>query len=158
MIKLSASVSKKVPVPDVEFSSQSYSAGMEVEVSSGTEPEEIQKKLKVLYALLERSIDAQLAAGQSEAPQPLPDQPSRRGINGRETRPNGHRTGNGTRNARTATEAQVRAIQAIAGDRGYSEQGLADLLSSRFGARTVEALSIGDASHLIDLLKNNGKE
>ena len=158
MIKLSASVSKKVPVPDVEFSSQSYSAGMEVEVSSGTEPEEIGKKLKLLYALLEGSIDEQLAAGQSEAPQEPPNPPFPRGTNGHETRPNGHRTGNGTKKARTATEAQMRAIQAIASDRGYSEPGLADLLSSRFGAHTVEALSIGDASRLIDLLKNNGKE
>ena len=158
MIKLSASISKKVPVPDVEFSSQSYSAGMEVEVSSGTEPGEIRSKLQSLYALLEGSIDAQLAAGQSDPPQAPPNPPSQRSTNGREVRPNGHRTGNGTKRARTATEAQVRAIQAIAGDRGYSEQGLADLLSSRFGARTVESLSIGDASHLIDILKNNGKE
>ena len=34
MIKLSADLSKKVPLPNVDFSSQSYSAGMEIEVCS----------------------------------------------------------------------------------------------------------------------------
>jgi len=33
LIKLSANLSKKVPVPDVEFSSQQYGAAMEIEVS-----------------------------------------------------------------------------------------------------------------------------
>jgi hypothetical protein len=40
MIKLSASVSKKVPVPDVEFSSDSYSAGLDVEMSSDASTED----------------------------------------------------------------------------------------------------------------------
>jgi hypothetical protein len=49
MIKLTANVSKKVPMPDLEFSSQQYSAGMEVEVASGASGEEIQKKLQALF-------------------------------------------------------------------------------------------------------------
>ena len=152
MIKLSASVSKKVPVPEVEFSSQSYSAGMEIEVASGTSQDEVKEKLRALYRTLEESIDEQMGQEQmsqekhenSKGPTPVP-----KSSNG----PNGDNMQNG----RKATKAQVRAIYAIGKERGYGEERMKELLSE-YGVEESSALSISQASKLIDALKNNGQE
>ncbi len=58
---------------------------------------------------------------------------------------NGHHRGNG----RSSTQSQVRAINAIA---GRNRIDLGPILS-RFGVQSVQDLSIGDASSLIDELK-----
>jgi len=151
MIKLNASVSKKVPVPEVEFSSQSYSAGMEVEVASGASQDELKENLRTLYGMLEEAIDEQLGQQQigeqkpnsSQNPAPTPESnkgPTRNKQNGRK-----------------ATKAQVRAIYAITKERGYTEERMKELLSG-YGVEVSSALSIGQASTLIDALKNNGQE
>jgi len=62
MIKLTGSVSRKVPVPGVEYSSQSVGAGMEVEVGNNATPEEIKKKFRNLYRVLEESVEKQIEA------------------------------------------------------------------------------------------------
>ncbi len=62
MIKLNGSVSRKVPVPGVDFSSQSFGAGMEVEVGNNVTPEEIKKKFRNLYRVLEESVKEQISA------------------------------------------------------------------------------------------------
>jgi hypothetical protein len=78
MIKLSASLSKKVPMPDVEFSSQSYGAAMEIEVSDSADSQEITQKLQSIYGLLEKSIDQQIAqtsTGKATSAQPRQRRP-----------------------------------------------------------------------------------
>jgi len=60
MIKLSANVSKKYPIANVEFSSRSCSAGIEVEADSSASPEDVLKKFEGLYELLVRAVDQQL--------------------------------------------------------------------------------------------------
>ena len=62
MIKLTAHVSKKVPLPGVEYSSRSFSAGIEVEVADGVDVSQLRGRLQVLYGLLESSVDEQIAA------------------------------------------------------------------------------------------------
>jgi hypothetical protein len=52
---------KKVPMEEMEYSSRSCSAGMEVELPSDAAPEEIHARLKGLYALLELAVDEQLS-------------------------------------------------------------------------------------------------
>jgi len=153
MIKLSASVSKKAPVPDVEFSSRSYSAGMEVEISSDAREEELRERLRSFYELLEASIQEQTVPAQGHAPEgaaaregpeqgPAPEQPP----------------GAGNSPARPATRAQLQAIRVIAREHGYGQEALGRLLSDRFGVKRASVLSISQASSLIDLLKGNGKE
>ena len=53
---------------------------------------------------------------------------------------------------RLATEKQVKAIRAMAGRQSID---LSPILHDRFGVSSPTALSIGDASTLIDELKNN---
>ncbi|MDM4018163.1 hypothetical protein [Roseiconus lacunae] len=60
------------------------------------------------------------------------------------------RQGNGT--PRLATEKQVRAIHAMADRQGLD---LAGQLQDRFSVSSVKALSIQEASRLIDELKSN---
>jgi hypothetical protein len=60
MIKLTGNVSRKVPIPGTEYSSQSFSAGMEIEVGNDSSLNEIQQKFKEMYAVLENAVQAQL--------------------------------------------------------------------------------------------------
>ena len=154
MVKLSASVSKKVPMPDVEFSSRCCSAGIEVELST-PDSKEVLTKLKQLYATLEVAVDEQLSAPRN-APA-LSGEPGQV----RESAPNSkpRRNGNGNGKGRPATDAQVRAIEAIARDKGVADSELTGILIDRFGTGDTTALSIREASSLIDELKGgNGKE
>ena len=138
MLKLTASLSKKLPINGIEFSSKSASAGIEVEMPSSANAEEIRCRLKQLYAALEFSVDDQLGNPTLNSDEG-PSHP----------RPNG--------NGRKATEAQLKAIRAISEDRGVSGQQLRDLLSQEFQVDQTDELSIRQASTLIDLLKQNGK-
>ena len=118
MIKLSANVSKKVPLPDVEFSSQSYSAGMEIEVAERSGKEELEQKIRSLYALLEEAINEQIkGAAQNTKPQRNPLSASRKDNSNSAAGNNGRR----------ATKAQVRAIYAIGRENGYSNQEIQSL-------------------------------
>jgi hypothetical protein len=74
MIKISATVSKKVPLPNVDHSSQQFGAAMEMEISNADQPQVVQQRLQELYALLSDTIDQQIA-GASQKPAPPPNQP-----------------------------------------------------------------------------------
>lgn len=62
MIKLIGSVSRKVPIPWQEFSSQSFSAGMEAEIGNDATQEEIKAKIKEMYDILEASVKEQIVS------------------------------------------------------------------------------------------------
>ncbi len=158
MIKLSANVSKKVPIPEMEYSSQNFSAGMEVEVSSNTTRGELKDKYQDLYEILSECIEEQIqnANGSGvEAPQPQAQVPARQKQSRQRHRAvqnrSGGNGGNGRRGSgKKATEAQARAVFAIARSRGYELQ---EVLTP-YGVSSPYQLSIGDASTLIDSLKN----
>jgi len=60
MIKLTGSVSRKVPIPGTEYSSQSFSAGMEIEVGNDATLSEVHKKFKDMYRVLEDAVKEQI--------------------------------------------------------------------------------------------------
>ncbi|MFA5393825.1 MAG: hypothetical protein WC081_03540 [Candidatus Ratteibacteria bacterium] len=62
MIKLMGNVSRKVPIPGTDFSSQSFGAGMEVEVGNNASSEEIRGKFKEMYQILEASVKEQIVS------------------------------------------------------------------------------------------------
>jgi hypothetical protein len=62
MIKLYANVSRKVPIPSQEYSSQSFSAGMEMEKGNDATSEEIKATLQEMYDILEESVKEQILA------------------------------------------------------------------------------------------------
>ena len=159
MIKLSANVSKKVPIPGLEYSSQNFNAGMEVEVGSNITRGDLKEKFQELYRILEDSIQEQIQDASTGANQNAPQRRQQRATSrsGSRSGGNGHggsggngRKNGGSRNGKKATEAQARAVFAIARSKGYE---LNDVLSP-YGVSSPEQLSIGDASTLIDSLKN----
>jgi len=68
MIKISANISKKVPIPGTEFSSQQYGAAMEIEVSDADKPENVQGRIRELYQALSVAIDEQIGAATQGGP------------------------------------------------------------------------------------------
>ncbi|MEI6233313.1 MAG: hypothetical protein WCT04_09685 [Planctomycetota bacterium] len=172
MIKISANVSKKVPIPGMEFSSQQFGAAMEIEVSDADKPDAIHARIADLYALLSNSIDAQITGASQQASngfsgpvvnvasarslpmpaqtQPMPQTPRNGYSNGRNrvASVNGSSNGNGRRV--NATEAQCRAIFAICKSQGVN---MADVLAD-FNVGDPKDLHVKDASRLIDDLKS----
>ncbi|MGD0091403.1 MAG: hypothetical protein ABSE73_15910 [Planctomycetota bacterium] len=136
MIKTSANMSKKVPIPGTEFSSQQFGASMEIEVSDADQPNVIQARIRDLYGLVTQAVDEQIAAatgnngnGHGQVQPPIrrqnytpsqnqqPASPARSGYpSNRTARSSGNsgNGGNGGNGRRTnAIEAQQRAIWAI---------------------------------------------
>jgi|ERR1043165_4446044 hypothetical protein len=161
MIRLSANLSKKVPLPGIDYSSQQYGASLEIEISDADKPEVIQGRIKELYVLLSNAIDEQLVSVQSNtgnasppagpAAQPVrqsaPQQRNGAPVN-RLPAANGNGSGNGRRV--TATEAQVKCIYAITKASGLN---LTEILAD-YNCTDPKQLHIKDASTLIDKIKN----
>ncbi len=141
MIKVHATYQKKVPVPNLEFSSQSYGASVEAEVEN---PAQVEQKLHNIYALLEKAVNAELEKhGQSRV---SPYSSRKSGDNG---------NGNGSRNNAKATRAQVRAIFAIGKSQGQTNQQIQGL-SEKFGHKKLDDLTVQQASSLIEQLNEGG--
>jgi hypothetical protein len=160
MIKISANVSKKVPMVGIDYSSQQFGAAMEIEVSDADKPEAVQQRLKELYTLLARTIDDQIAeaaqptvnhASQPQLPMPQRQinapQPSTAPSNTvRQTAPSNGRNGRSV----YATQAQQRAIFAICKSKNID---MAALLA-HYNVTDANQLTVKDASYLIDALKS----
>ena len=142
MIRISSSYSKKVPT-DVQFSSQQYHAGIEIELPDTVagDRDAMKEKLRSMYRLLKESVDEQIqAAGNG---QHLHSQHQGRASG------HGQQPGNNGGHDRRATKAQVRAIYAIASRAGQDVPTLA----RQHGVDSPEKLSLKQASQLIEQLK-----
>jgi|SRR5579862_795140 len=156
-IKLSGSISRKIPIQGVEFSSQSFGASLEVEINND-DPAGVQAKLLQLYASLNKGIDAQIAAAsqpqrQSAPPLPAPVAQPRNGVSPTNriaavTNCNGNGNANGRRV--TATDAQQRAIFAICKSQNLD---IAAVLAE-YNVADPRELHVKDASKVIDQLKS----
>ena len=135
MLKLNAGFSRKVGEPD--FGSRGACVNLELELESGlvTDPAALQARIRQLFALARQSVDAELTnTGQPQQP----------------TNSNGTPRREGRSDARQATASQVRAIRAICDRQGIDAE---QLVQQRFGATKLEALTLQEASSLIDELK-----
>ena len=150
-IKISGSVSRKVPIPGLEYSSQSYSAGMEIEINSA-DAGVVQVLLAHLYASLNSGIDAQItAASQPAVAQSQPTSPAvnAQPRNGVSSTNRVAAIANGNEKRVTATEAQQRAIFAICKSQNLD---VAAVLAD-YNVTDSRELHVKDASKLIDQLK-----
>ncbi len=145
-LKLNVGVSKKLGLP--EYSSIGASCGMEMELAPELfqhDLEGLHERIRSAYVVCHQAVHDELARLQAI---PDPDLVP--------ARANGHvpYTGppaNGTRRPqKPATANQVRAIRTLA---NRQRVNLVELLRQDFGADRPEALSLSDASHLIDSLK-----
>jgi hypothetical protein len=149
MIKISANLSKKVPLPGIDYSSQQFGAAMEIEISDTDRPDAIKQRIQEVYALLSQTVDEQITTSTAIARSQLP--PPRQ-QNTASTPQNGRRYQNGRSNGRPvmATEAQQRALFAIAKQMNLD---LNPILAS-YNATDASQLTVRDASALIDDLKS----
>ena len=168
MIKISANVSKKVPIAGTQFSSQQFGASLEIEVSDADRPDAMQQRIRELYSLLSITIDEQIAGATNVRPavngtvqthvppqqqhNRLPSPASNGNGNGNQGRQNGRSQTNGNNGARKptgATEAQCRAIFAICKSLNMD---MAALLAD-YNVSEPSQLHVKTASQLIDELK-----
>ena len=154
MIKLSANLSKKVPIPGVEFSSQQFGAAMEVEVSDSATAQEITGRLQSLYSLLETSVGRQIT--QASAGRNAPAQSQKRPFLDETNGMAPKEGGNGDRSLRRgnghASAAQIKALFASSMDKGMDRTGLIELLKAEYSVERPDDLSVKAASDLIDRL------
>ena len=94
MIKLTGNVSRKVPIPSQEFSSQSFSAGMEAEVGNEATQEEIRAKIREMYSILEASVKEQISINGVHLPEEKTPEAKQTAVNGKAANANGAVTPN----------------------------------------------------------------
>ena len=136
MIKLNTSFSKKVPVQGQEFSSQSFHASIELELSDALTPEQIGEKIHRTGEFLRNAVDKELEGtapadsgkGASAFPGPQPQQGSER----------------------KASNKQVKYLTDLAAERKLTLQDLNADIRKRFGVENVYDLSAKQASALLD--------
>ena len=151
MLKISAHISKKVPLPERQYSSQQFGASLEIEVSDASKPEDVQQRLRQLYSIISKTIDEQISQASNGSSKPAAASAA--------ARPNGNGGTSGhtaaattaaqPRNGAMATQAQQRAIHALSKRAGL-DVGAA---VSEHGVSDPAALSVRQASTLIDSLK-----
>jgi hypothetical protein len=134
-IKLSASVCKKMPDQE-QYSSKSYLASLEIELSSGLSSEQLNQEIHKTYAQLEKAVDEQ--------------------INGQTINGSGHAEKapqNGSSQPQKASNKQIKFILDLGKAR---EQALSDLNTEAgrlFGVDSIYDLSKKEASKFVDELK-----
>lgn len=140
MLKAIVSYSKKVPVPDADFSSQGFSLSLETEVTE-TDPTAIQARLHQTFELVKASVEQELiqAKGAPAQQQDRPNQQPQRNNGGVEK----------------ASNKQIKFITDLANQRGI---GLSDLnadVRQKYGVGGLYDLTRKQASELLDEM--NGK-
>jgi hypothetical protein len=178
MTKLSAALAKKVPIPGLEYSSQQFSCGLEMELPGETSQDSLKQSLRRMYAFLHESIGKEIRESAGHLPElpgasrdrkeaPADNPPARRWGGGRGNQPQGRwenprggasRRYGGGNGAGQATQAQVKAIFGIAKANGLARRDLFELLRERYQLEEVELLSVKQASQLIETLKAGSEQ
>jgi hypothetical protein len=144
VLKAIVSYSKKIPVPDSDYSSQGYSLSLETEIPE-TDPAAIQAKLHQTFELVKTQVEAELANGNGKNPGlgapvsntvPMPPAP-----------------GNGK-----ASNAQIKFITDLAGRKGLSLSDINAGIRERFGVDGLYDLDKKQASSVLDELKDIKKK
>jgi hypothetical protein len=148
MLRLSASLSKKVPQPQVQFSSISFSASIEQECADMA-PDNIQAQMRKIYFLLNQAVDEQIAAVHKGAASTGTASSSRSSATATSAATARRAPANGNGRRVYISDAQKRAIHSISKGLGVT----IDQVLSEHGIADINQLSIRDASTLIDQLK-----
>ena len=140
MLKLSTSFSKKVPVPDQDFSSQSYHAAVEVELSDALTPEQVQERIHGTFEMVRNAVEVeltgnscQLPTGSSHAAPPA--------------------TPNGNGQTLKITNRQAKFITDLATQQGFKLSELNANVGKLYGVSSLYDLDRKQASALLDSLQ-----
>ena len=139
MLKLNASYSKKVPA-DGEYTSQSYYASIEVELSDGLSSEQLNSKIHETFEMVKNSVEAELHGNTT----------NRQGGNVVVNTVNNNQQGYGTANNRNreipASPKQIKFMLDLARSKGITPQQIA----AQHGVAAVEQLSKKQCSDIIN--------
>ena len=152
MLKLNASYSKKVPA-EGEYSSQSYHASIEVELSDGLTADQIQDRIHETFAMVRDSVEAELhgngtANPEGSVPRNQQNQPRQGYRSGASNY--GKNKGQSQEDA-AASPKQIKYLLDLARNNGVTPQQIL----TRFKVNALEELTRNQCSLAID--EFNGK-
>lgn len=139
MLKLSTSYSKKVPVPDQDFSSQSYHAAVEVELSDALTPEQVQERIHQTFEMVRNAVEAELTGNRCQLP------------TSSHAAPPAPPSGNGQ--ALKITNRQAKFITDLATQQGFKLSELNANVGKLYGVSSLYDLDRKQASALLDSLQ-----
>ena len=142
MIKLNTSFSKKIPVQGQEFSSQSFHASIELELSDSLTPEQIGEKIHRTGEFLRNAVDKELDGGASA-------EAGKGATAFTGSQPQG--------GERKASNKQIKYLTDLAAERKLTLQDLNADIHRRFGVENVYDLSAKQASALLDEMNGGGQ-
>jgi hypothetical protein len=157
--KINVGLSRKIGQPN--FGSLGASCHIDLEIDPqtiGHGPEAIQSQILGAFAICKQAVDTELAKCDQSASvissQSFPPTQNEPLAQSHAAEPPARKaaTGSAGPTRRPATPAQIKAIHAIAGKAGIE---VASELGQRFGIRNPQQLSIGQASEMIDHLKQS---
>ena len=154
MLKLSTSYSKKVPVEGQQFSSESFHASVEVELSDSLTPDQIQEKIHSTADYLRQAVDVEL--GQTRKPEQAREPVQRSAFTPRQqqgSRLQQERPAEGS--TRKASNKQIKYLTDLAGEQQVSIQDLNAEIFERYGVQGLYDLSAAQASEMIDSMNPN---
>jgi hypothetical protein len=129
--------SKKIPVPDSDYSSQGYSLSLQTEIPE-SEPEAIRARLSETFQLVKSQVENELANGNSVAPTT--------------------KASNGPKRDQAASNAQLRYLTDLWTQGGGQLSALNARVREKFGIEGLYELTRQQASSLLDELKKETKK
>ena len=134
MIKALISYSKKIPVPESDFSSQGYSLSLETEVPD-TEPNAIRAKLHSTFELVKAAVEEELSGHSPTTTATVAKEPAK---------------------SEQASNKQVKYLTDLAQQKGIPIAQLDQQIRTQYGVGGLYDLTRKQASELLDNL-NGGK-
>ena len=135
MLKLSASYSKKVPVEGQDFSSQSYHASVELELSDALTSAEIQTQIHETFALVRTAVENELKGKPAAVATPRRVAPAANPVS-----------------VGKASNKQIKFITDLASQQGYELGALTARVRELYGVAGLYDLDKKQASALLDSL------
>ena len=139
MLKAILTYSKKIPVPDSEYSSQGYSLSLETELAD-TDPASIRQRLHATFELVKSQVEDELSGGKTAIPAAKPN------------------TGNGLAvvkgDSARASNKQVKFLTDLWTQAGGTVADLNTRIRGQFQVGGLYELSRKQASSLLDELQS----
>jgi len=153
MLKLNASFSKKVPA-EKEYSSQSYHASIEVELSDGLTDKQLKDKIHETFELVRESVESEIGNVQSNGSE------NRQQNGSGSSQPDGHirypqnKRGSDKKQDNTpASTRQLNYLLDLAHDKGVKPREIME----RSGVDELSSLTKSECSRLLDELSGKTK-
>src|ERR1035437_3419487 len=131
MLKLNTSYSKKIPIEGQQYSSQSFHASVEIELSDALKPDEIKTRIHDTFLMVRQSVEEELnGKAQNGNGQPVVNTNAKPNVNG-----------NGNGHTAKATNKQIKFITDLAGQKNIPPSELNAEVKKRFGVDGLYDLS-----------------